>query len=284
MNKKIIYIMGAGRSGSTLLDIILGNLDQCFSAGELNRYPKREGNPPDVVQIEKKVFWDKVKSDFESQFQFDSYRDLSDLNSLYEYHSASIRNVFLNENSKQYASYMSYTLRFYEVLSNHVEEDYIIDSSKYPMRGYYLNKCFPGKVSFIYLKRKPSDVVKSFKKKEIEQPSKNWFQANAYLMIVNILSTVVCRLLMKSGCKCIEISYNDLTNDPVKTYESLGQALEIDTNKIITMYNDGIEYNVGYLFDGNRLRQETSVKLYSTSIAGEEGVVSRITNFIHKLW
>ena len=32
---KVVYITGAGRSGTTLLDILLGELDGFFSAGEM---------------------------------------------------------------------------------------------------------------------------------------------------------------------------------------------------------------------------------------------------------
>ena len=38
--------MGAGRSGTTLLDILLGNGDGFVSCGELNRFPRHQGHPP----------------------------------------------------------------------------------------------------------------------------------------------------------------------------------------------------------------------------------------------
>ena len=44
----IIYIIGSGRSGTTLLDILLGNGNNIFSAGELNRFTKRNGIPHDA--------------------------------------------------------------------------------------------------------------------------------------------------------------------------------------------------------------------------------------------
>ena len=45
----IVFIGGAGRSGSTLLEKILGNLDGCFSAGELRfiwQYVGEGGHSP----------------------------------------------------------------------------------------------------------------------------------------------------------------------------------------------------------------------------------------------
>ena len=60
-NKKIIYIMGAGRSGTTLLDIVLGNQNTMFSCGEINRFAIRNGNPPLVKDQIKLKFWRKIK-------------------------------------------------------------------------------------------------------------------------------------------------------------------------------------------------------------------------------
>ena len=59
---KLIYIIGSGRSGTTLLDILLGNAKDSFSAGELNRFTTRNGIPPkrDESSLENK-FWRNVR-------------------------------------------------------------------------------------------------------------------------------------------------------------------------------------------------------------------------------
>lgn len=276
--------MGAGRSGSTLLDILMGNLDRFFSAGELNRFSKRGGIPHDVIDLEKKIFWEKFKNEFELKYDVESYEKLYSKVKLFEYHSAFFRNGISFKKRKKLKSYYRYNLCFFEVLSNQINEDYIIDSSKYPMRGYYLNKCFPGRVSYIYLKRRPSDVVKSFAKKDVEQPSKNWFEANLYLLVVNFISTIVFKHLKRNGCNCAVISFNELTNNPVKTFESLGSSLGFDTQKIVNIYKEVNEFSVGYLFDGNRLRQKKNINLRTPSKNRDESFISSITNFIHRIW
>ena len=45
---KVIYILGAGRSGSTLLDIILGNNGGVLSCGELRKFEELSGRPRGV--------------------------------------------------------------------------------------------------------------------------------------------------------------------------------------------------------------------------------------------
>ena len=61
METKIIYILGSGRSGTTLLDILLGNEPSFFSAGELNRIPKLDFHPHDPRDELVLKFWEEVK-------------------------------------------------------------------------------------------------------------------------------------------------------------------------------------------------------------------------------
>ena len=42
---KVIYVMGAGRSGSTILGVTLGNCADVFFAGELDKWLPRGGEP-----------------------------------------------------------------------------------------------------------------------------------------------------------------------------------------------------------------------------------------------
>lgn len=42
---KVIYVMGAGRSGSTILGVVLGNCTNVFDAGEARRVATTVGDP-----------------------------------------------------------------------------------------------------------------------------------------------------------------------------------------------------------------------------------------------
>ena len=65
--KKIIFIMGAGRSGTTILDIALGNADGVFSCGELNRYPVRKGIPTGFHKMpDRGIFWKRFTKIFKN--------------------------------------------------------------------------------------------------------------------------------------------------------------------------------------------------------------------------
>ena len=57
---RVIYVMGAGRSGSTTLGITLGNCEGVFYAGELDNWLVRSGVPP-VEDSERARFWSQVR-------------------------------------------------------------------------------------------------------------------------------------------------------------------------------------------------------------------------------
>src|SRR5690348_3987075 len=57
---KVVYVMGAGRSGSTVLGVTLGNCAGVFYAGELDAWLPRSGAPQldDDTRVR---FWDQVR-------------------------------------------------------------------------------------------------------------------------------------------------------------------------------------------------------------------------------
>src|SRR5947209_13698495 len=58
---KVLYVMGAGRSGSTILGIALGNCEGVFFAGELDKWLPR-GGTPSLRDPERDRFWSGVRA------------------------------------------------------------------------------------------------------------------------------------------------------------------------------------------------------------------------------
>src|SRR4051812_9425114 len=57
---KLLYVLGTGRSGSTILGIALGNCEGIFYAGELHLWLGRAGKPP-LKGAERERFWGAVR-------------------------------------------------------------------------------------------------------------------------------------------------------------------------------------------------------------------------------
>ncbi len=62
---KVIYVMGAGRSGSTTLGITLGNCANVFYAGELDNWLVQVGRCRRWKTAERARFWSSVRDRLE---------------------------------------------------------------------------------------------------------------------------------------------------------------------------------------------------------------------------
>src|SRR5258708_24001016 len=73
---KVIFVMGSGHSGSTILSVTLGNCTGCFYAGELQNFLSRAGTPI-LGGVARSRFWGVVRDavpDAEELFGNESQR------------------------------------------------------------------------------------------------------------------------------------------------------------------------------------------------------------------
>lgn len=260
MAKKLIYIVGAGRSGTTILDIMLGNNSNTMSLGEINRYYKRAGIPPKrEPDSQTSNFWAAVRSDLENKGHKD-YQNLHKLFRRNEYHSFFFKSL-LKLNNKSYKKYLK---DMYEVLYNHLDEEVIIESSKYPSRALNLSSYLKPseiEVSYVYLKKNPVSVVESFQKEDLEQPKKSFIAANFYYFIVNILCSITKFVLKLRGHKTITIKFEDLMNSPERYLQTFQSKFNIDLSEATQKINNNQPLETGRLFDGNRIRLKDRINL-----------------------
>ena len=276
---KIIYIIGAGRSGTTLLDILLGNQDVVFSAGELNRFLKRDGVPHSARDKEALQFWENVSREIECDFA-----SLKSSAHKLEYHTGWFKQVFLN--NKEIFKYEDFNRKLFKAISRQLKADKIIvDSSKYPMRAKHLSRIFKDRVSFIYVQRNPLDVVTSFGKKDVEQPSKGRIAANVYLFAVNVLAKIIFNRLKRTH-SCSVVSYDELVTEPKQVFRKLSSDLNIDFFQVQQKFDKNEKFQVGWLFDGNRLRlkNEIALKLKRNDKKGTGSVLNSILLRVHSFF
>jgi len=282
MTKKLIYIIGTGRSGTTLLDIMLGNIDNAISLGEINRFYKRNGIPPKRKEhSDVFAFWRKIKLQLNHHDET-KYNKLEKLFFNNEYHSAFIKSLlnFCND------SYKKELVNLYDQIYRNTEEEIIIESSKYPARALNLVNIGLNQkldISYLYLKKDPVSVVASFQKKNLEQPSKGFFSSNLYYLAVNILCSFTVSVLKLRGRKTCTIKFEDFINHPTRNLELIQKNLDINVTQLIKRINSGDPLNTGFLFDGNRIRLEKSIVLKKQKKIADKNFkyyFTRIFNYI----
>jgi hypothetical protein len=245
---KVIYIMGAGRSGSTLLGILLGNMEKYFFAGELHLWNMTRGKTfnerNDVID-----FWENVADEFsgkEEYFQYDFDKNLefhTAIPSLLGFHKKELIKKFHEQSEKLFAA-----------VKKQSGKQSIVDSSHYALRAYWLSKNPSLDVSYIYLYRNPADVVNSFRKKNVEHVAKNFFSANAYLVGVSILINFIYWILPRE--KKIRIRYEDVLKCTQSTLNRIERVSTVPMNEI-----DTSTLKTGYIFRSNRIRHSEKISL-----------------------
>ncbi|WP_370390325.1 hypothetical protein [uncultured Winogradskyella sp.] len=283
MTKTLVYIIGAGRSGTTLLDIVLGNAKNAISLGEINRFFRRSGVPPkrkDYSKVYK--YWKKIRNDFLS----DSDLDIKQLEKEFEnneYHTSWLKCLF-KLNSKSYQFLLQ---KHYQSILRNTHESIIIESSKYPSRAinicnYVANENL--EVKFIYLRKDPVSVVKSFEKKGLEQPSKGFLASNLYYLLVNIICQFSVFSIRRKGFVVSKVKYEDLIEKRDLEIRRVGEDLSLNLLELEDKLKKNSPLDTGFLFDGNRIRLKETLHLRTSeandSIKTGKEIFTRIFNYI----
>ena len=95
---KIIYILGAGRSGTTLIDIILGNSQGLLSCGELNRYGKRDGVPggEDFGALRLK-YWEGIREEMLKRGDSEVFLKMKKYSDVFEHHKGFVKSLIFGK-------------------------------------------------------------------------------------------------------------------------------------------------------------------------------------------
>lgn len=274
--------MGGGRSGTTLLDILVGNAKNVYSCGELVRVPELKGVPHGCSEgMPTYEFWEKIINNTE-YIQAHDYDDIEKLVSKMDYHRAFPANYFGFLKADNIKSYSEYVNDLYRSIFDHIEEDTIVDSSKYPSRALSLHKHCSYDIKYIYLIRHPADVIKSFQKKGLEQPPKSVLSANIYYFLVNMACYLVLLKLKKREYTIIQ--YNSLVSDTASSLEKIQNDLKIDLSNTISKIKNDSELKVSHLFEGNRIRMKDSIRLEKKSFRRKYSSSEWPTIMLNWIW
>lgn len=281
--KKVLYIVGTGRSGSTLLEITLGNSKDIFDAGELVRFFKKEGKPHGFSEeSDNFMFWQKISDLFFSIYPNVSYSELYRLCNKIEYHKQFIRNLLQLKNKSLTSQYEKIINDLFNVIFSQIEEDWLIDSSKYPGRALALERYLNYEVYYIYLIRNPKGVVKSLGKKNIEQYSQSFLSANIYYFIINLYANIIKVLIPKR--RFISVKYENFIYDPIKELRRIERKFDINMYKPCHILKTNSPLKPGLLFDGNRIRMNSEIYLKRSNVKFKKNFKNILTDLVNGIW
>ena len=262
---KVIYCMGSGRSGSTLLGIILGSHPKLFSPGEINSY-HRINEDKFTCSCLKKVadceFWSEVYEKWRISIGEQAAEQTMAKSKVMENFKSpwAWLKIILESSrkSKRFQEYLDYTYKFLETAAVHNGKSVIVDISKNPLRAFILMQHPTIDLRLIHLVRDGRGVAWSlnkFTKPGVKQ--KPIWRTALFWGIVNWQSNYVRRKAKNSGL----IRYEDLVKSPETTLAQIGKIADIDSKPLIEALNADLAPNVTHIMAGNKLRREKSIKL-----------------------
>lgn len=186
MKPLVIYIIGDNRSGTTLLDYLLSNHPKAVSVGELhhlNRYVYK-GTTDESTDlkcscgkyVETCSFWKDILKDVQFNKDFVTLYDkqgpkwLFSLPFLYK----SYLNKLLN-NKKTYnkgKEIAKNRWKLYHSIMRKSNKPIVIDSSKFAVEAFFLQKFNEGEIRFLHLERNIWEVALSKVRRKNPHPTK----------------------------------------------------------------------------------------------------------------
>lgn len=174
---RVLYIAGYSRSGSTILDSILGQIDGFFSMGELYHVWSRNIRDNTVCGCgtpfrECKVWNDIFDDAFGGMDKVDTREMIRAQNSSTRIRHIPIMSVpwgrrLLMSRSEQYLEQLKL---LYQAIQARTGSRVIVDSSKVPLYGYLLNTIPSIDLYVVHLIRDPRAVSYSWLKKRLLPP------------------------------------------------------------------------------------------------------------------
>lgn len=248
---KLLYLMGAGRSGTTILSLLLSNLSEVRALGELHQLPEHAAGHKLCncgETIENCHEWQWLSSGLMKRFSSKEYRrEARELES----HRYVFRYFFRPDRALNFSTYRNAN----EALLNRCKQNkWRVDSAKYVGRGLALSSILRNRIKFVYLIRDPRGVVNSFGK-SVQTP-RGWLSAVFYYGAVNATAWFVSKTLLRG--KVITIRYEDLLQNPCDTLSCIAVFLGIGHDGIDHMLSKPL--STGHVIGGNRLVKRSQVR------------------------
>lgn len=254
---RVLYVMGAGRSGSTTLGITLGNCGELFFAGELDNWLPRSGLPQ-VEDAERLAFWDQVRARLadpegaEQLYGTESQHLLERSASLMRVHRGPARRRLRRR-------YRAVAADLYRAVSSASGKPGVVDTSHYPLRARELQRAEGFDLRLLFLVRDPGSVVASFSRRDVSEFRKSPLHANLYLWVTHLLCLLV--FLRHPRERRLLVRYEDFIADPAAVVTRILEA----GGCADTAPPDFSALRVGAPLQGNRVTREETISLRTGS-------------------
>lgn len=252
--------MGMGRSGTTILDVLLGNCPGAASGGELTHFFRDalgwEGRCGCGSLAVECPIWSEVirLGGWDRSAAGEAARLLHKV----EWHTRFPLLAGGVGRRVIQGMYRELNEKLFSAVAQATDSQVVVDSSKYPGRALALSWAFLDRVRLVAVVRSPAGLVASFAKPNVdEQWPKRPLVVAFYYTYLLFCIWAVKRLLRN---EILVLRYEDLVSDPESTLTRLERWTGLDTSHVRRVVRDKGLLKVGHILTGNRLRKEKFVR------------------------
>ena len=274
---RVIYIIGAGRSGSTLLDTVLASHPDVVGVGELVNLHSAGWTSNEVCACGKLGtecdFWTRVREGWQRRVPEATVEGYVALQKRVELFSGlglmQMARMLRQRISPtvEFQTYLRQTEALYQSIAEASGKSIIVDSSKHPIRGALLAHLRGIDLRLVHLVRDARAVVWSRKKAlEADQksgvqfaikPRSAWYSV-AFWAFINVLAAITCLFRRRQS---LRMRYEDFVAEPQAQLERLGRVCGLDYSATAQALLTGQPLKVEHPIAGNRMRMKGSVTL-----------------------
>jgi len=268
----VLYIAGYGRSGSTVLDVLLGGHPRVVSVGELvflgSDWQSEDRKCACGEPYENCPFWKGL------------FKDSREVNSLervvrdIEHRHALPRLLFDSHSEEEKRDYRRRTRKLFEYIAQQGRADLVVDSSKSGRQAagrFWALKNIAGlDVRVLHLVRDGRAALRSVVEKgsnwalEGHIDEKRWLgtQTTIGWVLANAITWGLGGSL--GSDRYHRVKFEDLLRVPEKTLRGIGDFVDVNLGAVIRRVGRDEFFEVGHNVGGNRIRHKQQIHLRKT--------------------
>ena len=268
-NSTVLYIVGAGRSGSTLIERILGTFTGWVNVGELLGifrrlvlFNERDGCGARFYDC---PFWSEVGQSAFGGWDQDHARRMIELSNL------AIRRRFLptlligsartTPHWREAHEYVQTFERLYRAISDVSGAAVIVDSSKDPVHGLYLLRGSAADMRPLQLVRDPRGVAFSWSKENLVRPQAdpNGVKPTSLVFSAHQTARMWSRAnfwgsVLRTQAQSAILRYEDFVQAPVPCLSQALGSLGLEAPDLERAFKKGLVLEASHGISGNRSR------------------------------
>ena len=249
-NIPILYLLGAGRSGTTLVATVLNAHPEICTVGEMHQfmeYLAKEGICSCGEALNSCEFWKKILDDLKW--------DKDEVNHNYSYSQEKERHrnigkLLFSRSADEH--YLNIHEAVFTSIQRHASKRAFLDSSKYISRYLLLRKSSLLKTKGIFIVRDIRGVIHSFNK-QVQTPRKPW-SSILYYWAINIYGELVYRL----DKNVIKIKYEHFIENPGVELEQIYMHVFDKPQKEVILQE---VFEMPHIIGGNRMKKQNKITI-----------------------